>query len=161
MNPTFTYISSKIVQAKKMTRGTYNMYRGWDIPKDENPLDEGYLITYPDGHETWMPTQVFETTFTYTDGMSFGHAIEAMKQGHKVARQGWKNKDIYIYYVAPSAPLVSDLRGAAETHVGEGKDGLERVHINGHIDMKAADGSIVVGWLVSETDILSTDWSIV
>lgn len=25
-------------------KGAYNRYRGWEIPADENPEDEGYLI---------------------------------------------------------------------------------------------------------------------
>lgn len=29
-----------------MTRGDYNNYRGWTIPKDEDPKDEGYLVKY-------------------------------------------------------------------------------------------------------------------
>ena len=30
-----------------------------------------------------------------------------------------------------------------------------------HIDMKAADGSIVIGWLASQTDMLADDWVVV
>jgi hypothetical protein len=29
------------------------------------------------------------------------------------------------------------------------------------IDMKAADGSIVIGWLASQTDMLAEDWVVV
>jgi hypothetical protein len=35
------------------------------------------------------------------------------------------------------------------------------IKINAHIDMKSADGSIVIGWLASQTDMLSNDWAIV
>ena len=41
------YIGAKLVQARPMTRGAYNRYRGWEIPADENPEEEGYLIQYP------------------------------------------------------------------------------------------------------------------
>ena len=44
------YIGTKLVQARPMTRGAYNRYRGWEIPADENPEDEGYMIQYPDGY---------------------------------------------------------------------------------------------------------------
>ena len=43
------YIGTKIIQAKPMNRGEYNKYRGWEIPADENPEDEGYLVKYKDG----------------------------------------------------------------------------------------------------------------
>ena len=36
-----------------------------------------------------------------------------------------------------------------------------KVRICPHIDMKSADGSYVVGWLASQTDILAEDWEIV
>ena len=38
------YIGVKVVAAEPMSRGEYNEYRGWKIPSDENPEDEGYHI---------------------------------------------------------------------------------------------------------------------
>lgn len=55
-----SYISTKLVKAKPMTRGEYNKHRGWDIPKNENQYDEGYLIQYPDGYISWCPKKQFE-----------------------------------------------------------------------------------------------------
>ena len=46
-----------------MTRGDYNTYRGWQIPTDENPADEGYHVKHADGHESWSPKEDFENTF--------------------------------------------------------------------------------------------------
>lgn len=43
------YIDTKTIEAEPMTRGDYNKYRGWAIPADENPDDEGYLVKYSDG----------------------------------------------------------------------------------------------------------------
>ena len=37
------YIGVKLIKAMPMTRGEYNNYRGWTIPKDENPDDDGYI----------------------------------------------------------------------------------------------------------------------
>ena len=38
------YVGTKIVEAEPMSRGEYNTYRGWQIPKNENLTDEGYHI---------------------------------------------------------------------------------------------------------------------
>ncbi len=38
------YVGTKVVGAEPMNRGEYNTYRGWQIPKNENPTDEGYHI---------------------------------------------------------------------------------------------------------------------
>lgn len=57
------YIGIKQVDAEPMTRGDYNKYRGWAIPADENPEDEGYLVKYPDGYVSWSPKAVFEEAY--------------------------------------------------------------------------------------------------
>ena len=58
------YIGTKRVEAKPMTRGEYNKYRGWTIPADENPADEGYLVKYNDGYISWSPKKQFEETYS-------------------------------------------------------------------------------------------------
>ena len=44
------YIGVKLVEAKPMTRNDYNDYRGWTVPADENPYDEGYLVKHYDNY---------------------------------------------------------------------------------------------------------------
>jgi hypothetical protein len=91
--------------------------------------------------------------------MNFGEAIQAMKNVKKVARSGWNGKGMFIYLVEGSDVYPADLRGAAQKHVGYAKQSIsDKVKINAHIDMKAADGSIVVGWLANQTDMLAEDW---
>lgn len=59
------FIGTKVIEAKPMTLGEYNIFRGWDIPKDEDPEKEGYLVEYPDsdGYQTWSPRGVFEASY--------------------------------------------------------------------------------------------------
>lgn len=57
------YIGTKIVKAEPMTRGDYNNYRGWQIPADEDPTDEGYLMEYENGYVQWLPKEMFETDY--------------------------------------------------------------------------------------------------
>ena len=92
------YIGTKLVQARPMTRGAYNRYRGWEIPADENPEDEGYLIQYPDGYVSWSPKGMFDHSYLEVDdnpqlpsGVSIGPGmveafidrIEVMKLGER------------------------------------------------------------------------------
>ena len=44
-----TYIGTKIIRARPMTRAEYNTYRGWELPANENGADEGMLVEYFDG----------------------------------------------------------------------------------------------------------------
>lgn len=57
------YMGFKLIKAEPMNRGEYNKYRGWTIPEDENPLDEGYLVRYNDDYVSWSPKEVFEKAY--------------------------------------------------------------------------------------------------
>lgn len=61
------YIGTKLIEAKPMTRGEYNKYRGWQIPANENREDEGYLVRYSDSYVSWSPKEVFETAYLQVD----------------------------------------------------------------------------------------------
>lgn len=160
------YIGTKIITAKPMTRGDYNNYRGWKIPENENPEDKGYLVKYPDGYESWSPKNVFEEAYKECDNMTFGIAIEAMKKGYRVARRGWNGKKMCVFLTKGSDVEFEKLKQHNQDALcyaksEEIKNEKQIVHICDHIDMIAADGSIVIGWLASQTDMLSEDWMIV
>jgi len=93
--------------------------------------------------------------------MNFGQAIEELKAGKKVAREGWNGKGMFIYLVEGASVSVPNLRNEALKHIGMNRATADKVKINSHIDMQAADGSIVVGWLASQTDMLAEDWEVV
>ncbi len=57
------YIGIKQIEAKPMTRGKYNDYRGWTIPADENPNDEGYLVKHSENYVSWIAKDEFEKTY--------------------------------------------------------------------------------------------------
>lgn len=163
------YFGTKQIIATAMTRLDYNDYRGWDLPDDENGADEGYLVEYVDGgaanhpnhagYISWSPSDVFEAAYQPTTAMSFGHAILAMEDGRKVARDGWNGKGMWVA-IQPGTTITADMaRGGAAK--GRADEGAEEFDILPHVDMRAADGSIVVGWLASQTDMLAKDWCIV
>ena len=143
------YIGTKIIKARPMTRGDYNDYRGWQIPADEDPLDEGSLMEYENGHVQWLPKEMFETDYKECNAMTFGFAIEAMKKGKKVARKGWNGKGMYLF----KSPKV----GCQMHKQYTGKDIND---LQEFIVMKAADDTLVP-WLASQTDVLAEDWMII
>lgn len=61
------YVGVKLIEAKPMTRGDYNNYRGWTIPKDEDPKDEGYLVKYSNDYESWSPKNPFDESYREYD----------------------------------------------------------------------------------------------
>lgn len=153
------YIRCHIVKATPMTRGDYNKHRGWEIPANENPADEGYHIVYPDGYESWCPKSQFEAAGRPVDGMTFGMAIEAMKQGKKVARAGWNGKGMYIWIMPGST--VKDCKTITDPHLKAIDEAEGEIRFNGSVRMRTATGDVLTGWLASQTDMLSDDWVIV
>lgn len=95
--------------------------------------------------------------------MNFGRAIEALKSGKKVTRAGWNGKGMFIYLTSGSkVPAVSMKPETANYLFGEKLlECDEIVTINPHIDMKASDGTVVIGWFASQTDMLAEDWNVV
>lgn len=93
--------------------------------------------------------------------MNFGQAIEALKDGKKVARSGWNGKNMFIYLVQNLQLDPMDLNNECAWHVLPEVKHLQEIKICSHIDMKAADDSIVIGWLASQADMLSEDWNII
>ena len=109
---------------------------------------EGYKVQYEDNYVSWSPKDVFERAYRCFDGgMNFGHAIELMKIGFKVARKGWNGKGMFLFLVFPKSL--------------ETKADVEIYSAQQSIAMRTADSSIVVGWLASQTDMLAEDWHVV
>ena len=54
------YLSVKLLSARAINLGDYNKYRGWTIPEDENPLEEGFLVQDKTGRESYIPKDIFE-----------------------------------------------------------------------------------------------------
>ena len=158
------YIGTKLINAFPMTRKAYNDFRGWSLPENKNGGDEGYLVEYLDGgkpntemyagYVSWSPKEQFEKAYRKSSGMPFGLAVEAMKMGKKVARQGWNGSGMFAYLVQGSQFTVN-----RAPLLGIYPEGTE-INYRPHIDLRMADGSIAT-WAPSGSDALADDWYIV
>ena len=83
--------------------------------------------------------------------VNFGEAIEALKHGKRVAREGWNGKGMYLLLIKGDA-----VRQAISDRYGDGGEGLP---VCDAIYMKTADNKLIP-WLASQTDILAEDWVI-
>lgn len=91
----------------------------------------------------------------------FDRAINLIKNGMKVRREGWNGKGMWVA-LTPGSEFPKDLAkdGHAAKHRAD-EPGVDQIKLLPHIDMRAADGSMVIGWLASQTDLLANDWCIV
>ena len=76
--------------------------------------------------------------------MNFGQALDALKQGTKVARSGWNGKGLWLELQRPDA---------------HSKMTLPYIYINYPVDAQNTPGARVP-WLASQTDMLAEDWLI-
>jgi hypothetical protein len=83
--------------------------------------------------------------------MNFGVALEAIKAGERVAREGWNGKGMFLFLVPGSMFRVS-----RHPLLGIYPEGTP-INYRAHIDMKTVDGSIVP-WVASQTDLIADDW---
>lgn len=154
------YIGTKCVNGFPMNKETYCKLRGWDVPVDEDPLEEGYLVEYPDsksnhpqfrGYISWSPKAAFEAAYRDVEkGCTFGHAVELLKSGFKLARKGWNGKGMYISYVDPKEWNSSELERPWD------KDLKPRPWIG----IKTVDNEYMP-WVPSQSDVLAEDWVII
>lgn len=108
------------------------------------------------------------------NNLTFGQALEAVKQGKLISRIGWNGKNMFVF-MRPEDTLnidtiVNKVKSLPESvkkyfdsiddKINPGEQGLKPVKFTAYLCMKAADDSVVNGWLASQTDMLSADWCI-
>lgn len=111
------------------------------------------------------------------ENITFGAALEALKNGYNVARKGWNGKNMFLALKKGSLPC-EDIELSKEDTNATLADSdniitlvegvsiflFEAYHGNAtvlpNIQMITPTGSIVNGWLASQTDMLAEDWCI-
>lgn len=98
--------------------------------------------------------------------LTFGQALERLKEGKLVQRSGWNGKNMFIF-MRPADVLdknfivstVKSLPQALKNYYAASTEADDtKVQFTAYLCMKAADGTIVNGWLASQTDMLAKDW---
>ena len=80
--------------------------------------------------------------------MNFGKAIEEMKSGKKVARQGWNGKNQHIELATNISYKNADGDIVNCEHDAIGNKAIAFVGTSG----------VQMGWLASQADMLADDW---
>ena len=81
--------------------------------------------------------------------MDFGEALHLLKEGKKLAREGWNGKGMFIVFVPSKVINLNE----------EFKElfGKDKVEFNQHFVIKNVDGSVST-WVPSVNDCLAEDW---
>lgn len=148
------YIGTKIIEAEPSTREDFAEIRRnaenqpGTLENPIDPMEDGYMVIYPDGYVSWSPKDVFEAAYRLTSGMNFGLAIEAMKMGKRVRRRGWNGKGIFIELQVPD-----EHSKMSHPYIYIDTTGLQTDNPESPKNR--------VPWFASQTDMLSDDWEIV
>lgn len=121
----------------------------------KNQLDSIAIYSLLGAHLNLFLT--FKYTLTMNDFLNFGEALEALKDGKKIARNGWNGKDMFLFLLPAGTIPKTAIHDPALKEVLE-KNGKDHFEALGSIRMKTADDKILTGWLASQTDLLSNDW---
>ena len=153
------YIGTKQIRATAMNRGEYNRLRGWRLPADENPNEDGYLVEYLDspnanveGYEhyvSWSPADVFRRAYRPVDQthqLTFADALTLLEQGYKVARRGWNGKDMFVFQIKIWSFWRDDFNAKPITHP--------------FLALCTHD-LMVNPWAPSQADMMAHDWRVV
>jgi hypothetical protein len=83
--------------------------------------------------------------------MIFGDALEQLKLGSKIAREGWNGKNQYIELATNISYKNAEDEIINVNHDAMGNKAIAFVGTSG----------VQLGWLASQADMLSDDWVIV
>ena len=79
----------------------------------------------------------------------FGYALDMLKCGKKVARNGWNGKGMFVYYVPENSY-------PARTEIAKKEFG-DMVKYNPYFAIKNVNGTVST-WVPSVNDCLAEDW---
>jgi len=92
--------------------------------------------------------------------LNFGQALESLKIGKRIAREGWNGKKMFLFLLPSGTVPTKAIYDPALRQVIEQEIGGETFEALGSIRMLTADKKILTGWLASQTDMLSEDWQV-
>ena len=112
-----------------------------------------YVITGVKGEQYPCKPDIFKKTYeeVKTTGMTFGEAIQAVKNGERCARSNWNGKGQYIELATSVSYINAKGDGINVDHNTMGNKAIAFVSNQG----------VQLGWLASQADMLSDDWYIV
>lgn len=83
--------------------------------------------------------------------MTFGEALEKVKNGAKAARESWNGKGQYIELASCISYVSSEGKVINPQHKWMGNNAIAFVGTSG----------VQLGWLASQADMLAEDWKII
>jgi len=95
--------------------------------------------------------------------MTFSEALEQLKQGKKLKRKNWNGKNQFVFLV--KGETINQIIGInfCDDEIDKNlfKAIFEGSKLTDLLAIKTTSNQIQLGWLASQTDMLSDDWEVV
>jgi len=132
-----------------------------DLENGSPKIGDMIAVNSKSHDDQWLVAEkYFNDNFNTSKSLTFGDALEALKQGERVARMGWTSKGMYIFLISSEAngSAIHDYYGS---DVGNEDDVICLPSIGMYTIDSSGCRALFNGWLASQTDMLSDDWVIV
>ena len=113
-----TYVGTKELKAIPMNKEEYCQYRQWEVPSNENPKEEGYLVEYLDGGKpnderhlgyiSWSPKDVFEKAYKLIEKNN-GVLTEGEKRVRKSFNPSLKRVENFKSFTASAVDEIAEV----------------------------------------------------
>jgi hypothetical protein len=91
------------------------------------------------------------------ENLTFSQALEACKDGHRIARAGWNGKGMYVWELPGEVITEDRIEDPIVKRIAQCSGS---VTFDSTLRMKTATGSIQTGWLASQADMFAEDWMV-
>lgn len=101
--------------------------------------------------------------------LTFGEALEAVKQGKLISREGWNGKGMFVFMQVPSeikkdiVPKMQSLPQSAkdefEKRFNDPKEQIDAIYYDNQLAI-VYPSNLICGWSPSAADCLAVDWFI-
>ena len=153
------YIGVKTIEAEPCV--------AWEDGPDYKKGDSGYKMFQKDGTFYFCPEHVFKDAYSEVDTMTFGLAIEALKKGFPLAREGWVEKGLFVFKQVP-AQVEQDIIPKMQSVPQRVKDIVLGRMVKGKPGLNYTNQMCIVNrdgrvdsWVPSSSDIFAKDWIVV
>jgi len=106
-------------------------------------------------------------TLTGNTALSFGQAIDLLKDGKMVTRQGWNGKDLFVFMQVPATiqkeivPKMQSLPDAVKEQFQKRFDTpseqIDAIYYSNQLAL-VSKSNMITGWTPSTSDALANDW---
>jgi hypothetical protein len=103
-------------------------------------------------------------------GLNFGQAIEALKEGKMIQRDGWNGKDLFIFMQVPSTIkkeivskmqlLPQSVKNEFQRRFDNPNEQISEIYYSNQLAI-VNQSNLINGWTPSVSDIFAEDWIIV